>query len=232
LYREPTGDGSVRIRVAVLDMAGTIVHEEGVVEEAFREALISIGSTLPRDLHERLHRARGGSKLAMFADILDGNPELSARAHTAFEDELVRAIDSWRIAPIEGAVEALADLKEMDVSVAITTGFSRRVREHLLATLGWSALADLVLSPEDVGRGRPHPDLVLTALLRLGGEDVREAAVVGDTVNDLIAGTRAGASIVAGVLTGAHSRLELEKAPHTHIIDSIAQFPALVVPAS
>ena len=222
---------TIPIRVAVVDMAGTIVREEGVVEEAFKKALASLGSPLPPDLNERFHRSRGGSKLAMFADVLGGNPELAARAHAAFEDELVRAIGSGRITPIEGAVEALADLKAMDLKVALTTGFGRRVREHLLATLGWSALADLVLSPEDVGRGRPHPDLVLTALVRMGGDDVREAAVVGDTVNDLLAGTRAGASVVAGVLTGAHRRIELEMAPHTHIIDSIVQFPALLVPA-
>ncbi len=222
----------IPIRVAVVDMAGTTVREEGVVEDAFRKALAAIGSELPEDLDERFHRARGGSKLAMFADALGGDHELARRAHAAFDDELVRVIDTGRIEPIDGAVEALARLNAMGVKVALTTGFSVRVREHLLATLGWSSLADLVLSPEDAGRGRPNPDLVLTALLRLGGEDVREAAVVGDTVNDLLAGTRAGASVVAGVLTGAHGRAELELAPHTHIIDSIADFPAILVTAA
>ena len=220
------------IRVAVVDMAGTTVREDGVVEEAFENALASIGATLPNDLDESFHRARGGSKLAMFADVLGGDPDLAARAHAAFEAELVMAIRAGRIAPIDGAVDALSELKAKNVKVALTTGFSARVREHLLAALGWSSLADLVLSPEDAGRGRPNPDMVLTALIRLGGEDVREVAVVGDTVNDLVAGTRAGASVVAGVLTGAHGRAELESAPHTHIIDSIAEFPALLVFAS
>lgn len=91
-------------------------------------------------------------------------------------------------------------------------------------------LVDLVLSPEDAGLGRPYPDLALTALLRLQVDDVRQLAVVGDIANDLVAGTRAGASIVAGVLTGAHGHDELEPAPAppTHLIDSIAQFPALI----
>ena len=48
--------------------------------------------------------------------------------------------------------------------------------------------------------------MILTAILRLEIDDVREVVVAGDTTADLVAGSRAGASIVAGVLTGAHGR--------------------------
>jgi phosphoglycolate phosphatase-like HAD superfamily hydrolase len=54
-------------------------------------------------------------------------------------------------------------------------------------------------------------------------------AVAGDTTSDLVAGTAAGASVVAGVLTGAHDRAQLETAPHTHILDSIADLPAVTL---
>jgi len=53
-------------------------------------------------------------------------------------------------------------------------------------------------------------------------------AAVGDTTSDLIAGTRAGASLVVGVLTGAHGLDELLTAPHTHVIGSIRELPDLV----
>ena len=62
--------------------------------------------------------------------------------------------------------------------------------------------------------------------MALGVDDVRSLAVAGDTANDLLAGWRAGAGVVAGVLTGAHGRAELEAAPHTHILDGIADLPA------
>jgi phosphoglycolate phosphatase-like HAD superfamily hydrolase len=39
--------------------------------------------------------------------------------------------------------------------------------------------------------------------------------------------TRARTTVV-GVLTGAHDRVALEAAPHTHIADSIAGVPALI----
>jgi phosphoglycolate phosphatase-like HAD superfamily hydrolase len=58
---------------------------------------------------------------------------------------------------------------------------------------------------------------------------VAEVAVVGDTTSDLVAGTRAGASLVVGVLSGAHTRAELASAPHTHLIDSVADLCDLVL---
>jgi phosphoglycolate phosphatase len=85
---------------------------------------------------------------------------------------------------------------------------------------------DLTLAPGPGRRGRPYPDLALEALMRLDGDDVRGLAVAGDTAYDLLAGWRAGAGVVAGVLTGSHGRAELETAPHTHVLDSIAEFPS------
>ena len=218
----------VRIDLAVVDMAGTTVREDGLVERAFLTALGSLGVPLPPGLDDRFRRSRGGSKLAMFAAVLGGDMHLATAAHDAFDLALIAALERGEVKALAGAEEALLELRTMGVKVALTTGFSRRVRDVVVERMGWTSLVDLVLSPEDAGRGRPYPDLALTALLRLEVDDVRQLAVVGDTANDLIAGTRAGASIVAGVLTGAHGRGELAAAPHTHLIESIAEFPAIV----
>lgn len=64
-------------------------------------------------------------------------------------------------------------------------------------------------SPVDAGRGRPHPDLVLTALLRSGTSSTQAVAVAGDTTSDVQSGVRAGAGFVAGVLSGAHDEAAL-----------------------
>jgi len=61
----------------------------------------------------------------------------------------------------------------------------------------------------------------LTALLFLHGGAVSELAVAGDTASDVESGLRAGAGIVAGVLTGASSRADLERAGAPLILDTI-----------
>jgi len=120
-------------------------------------------------------------------------------------------------------------LRGAGMKVCLTTGFSAPTRDALVARLGWQQLVDLVLSPGDAGRGRPWPDMILTAVIRLQIGDVRHVAVAGDTTSDLWAAHRAGAGIVAGVLTGAHDRAQLESAPHTHILESVRELPGLLV---
>jgi phosphoglycolate phosphatase len=98
----------------------------------------------------------------------------------------------------------------------------------VLDLLGWRPLIDLALSPADAGRGRPYPDMVLTAVLRTGTDDVRDVAVVGDTVADLLTGHRAGASVVAGVRTGTHQDADFATVQHTHVLDSVAELPSVL----
>ncbi len=94
--------------------------------------------------------------------------------------------------------------------------------------MGWREEIDLALSPADVGRGRPAPDLILGAMARLGVEDARSVAVVGDTTSDLEAGSRAGAGAVIGVLSGAHEEATLVTAPHTAIIPDVTGLVAVL----
>jgi beta-phosphoglucomutase-like phosphatase (HAD superfamily) len=98
----------------------------------------------------------------------------------------------------------------------------------VLDTLGWRGRGLLALCPDDAPRGFPWPDLVLTALLRLGAGDVREIAVASGTEHGVAAGGRAGARIVAGVLTGPHTAARMRVAGATHLLGSVAELPDLV----
>ena len=232
------------IRLAVLDMAGTTVSDDGAVERAFLEAVSrgeagSLGDAVARghvasagDVDARaleyVRATMGQPKIVVFRALFEGDEDAAQAANRRFERAFDAAVGRGEIRPIAGAETALADLRAAGVQVCLTTGFSASTRDRIIDALGWRASIDLALSPADAGRGRPYPDMILTALLRLGVDDVRDVAVTGDTTSDLVAGTRAGAAVVVGVLTGAHTRAELERAPHTHIIDSVADLPAIL----
>jgi phosphonatase-like hydrolase len=121
-----------------------------------------------------------------------------------------------------GATDVFKICRDAGIRVCLTTGFSPATRDAIISELGWGNLIDLALSPADAGRGRPWPDLPLTALLFLNGGAVSELAVAGDTPSDVESGLRAGAGIVAGVLSGAGSRADLEQAGAPLILDTIA----------
>jgi phosphonatase-like hydrolase len=220
------------IRLAVLDMAGTTVRDDGVVERSFVEALTGMGfdpegAELAGHL-EYVRATMGQSKIVVFRAVFAGDEARAQDANARFEEAFAGAVSRGEIEPLPGAEAALHAFRERGMRICLTTGFSGPTREQLMDVLGWRDLVDLSLSPGDGVRGRPFPDLVLTALMRLELDAVQEVAVAGDTASDLIAGTAAGASIVAGVLTGSHDRARLAAAPHTHILDSIADLPAVL----
>ncbi|MFM9370336.1 phosphonatase-like hydrolase [Streptomyces sp. Da 82-17] len=220
-------------RLVVLDMAGTTVADGGLVEQAFSRAAEQLGVEPGSADHEQklqyVRDTMGESKITVFRALF-GDEELAQRANTAFEAAYGELVDGGRIAPIPGAREAVEELRAAGRTVVLTTGFARVTQDAILDALGWRDLVELTLCPADAGgRGRPYPDMVLAALLRTGAaDDVREIAVAGDTAYDMRSGRSAGASVVAGVLTGAHDKDALRAAGATHVLGSVAELPALL----
>ncbi|WP_328991606.1 phosphonatase-like hydrolase [Kribbella sp. NBC_01245] len=217
----------MRIQLAVLDMAGTTVADDGLVEKAFTSAIVAQGMDAEPML-DHVRKTMGESKITVFRHLLPSETQ-AQQANQAFEVAYARLVDEGHCRPIDGAEKAIRRLKDEGVKVCLTTGFAEITQRRILDALGWGDLANLTLCPAQAGRGRPYPDLVLTALLRLGADDVRAVAVAGDTASDIAAGTSAGAAIVAGVLTGAHSNDQLVAAGATHVLSSVRDLPDLVL---
>ena len=211
------------ITVACLDMAGTTVRDDGTVMEAFSAAMTA--QNLPAAEYDRamtdVRSSMGQSKIEVFRRIL-GDEQAAQLANEAFEHHYEAAVRAGQVAAMPGAAEVFRACRDAGIRVCLATGFSPSTRDAIISELDWGDLIDLALSPADAGRGRPWPDLPLTALMRLRGGAVEELAVVGDTASDVESGLRAGAGVVAGVLTGADSRALLEQAGAPLILDTIA----------
>ncbi|GAB4584572.1 phosphonatase-like hydrolase [Nocardia sp. IFM 10818] len=220
-----------QIDLAVLDMAGTTVLDDGLVIRAFEQAATSAGIPVAGPEREAARQyvidTMGQSKIVVFRALL-GDEDKAQRANEAFEAAYAEFADAG-VTPIPGAEEAISALRAAGIKVALTTGFSRATQDKLLNALGWKEIADLTLAPSDAGRGRPYPDMVLTAVLRLGIDAVDRVAVLGDTSSDIGTGLAAGARIVAGTLTGAHDEQQLRAAGATHVVASVTEFAQLLL---
>ncbi len=221
-----------RIQLAVLDMAGTTVADDGLVLTAFEAAATAAG--VPAAGADREHARQyvldtmGQSKITVFRALFDSE-ELAQHANDAFETAYSELIDEGHARPIDGAAEAITRLRDAGVRVALTTGFSGSTQEKLLAALGWQSLADLVLAPGEGVRGRPFPDLILTALMRLQIDGVHNVAALGDTGSDIDSALRAGCAIAAGTLTGAHTEEQLRAAGASHVVGTVTDFADLIL---
>lgn len=232
LEEQEPGDAELAdLELVVLDMAGTTVVDDGLVERAFERAaeVAGIGET-PDELVRALDYVRetmGQSKITVFR-ALTGDEDQAQHANAVFESAYAELAAEEGLRAVPGAERLIRRLREDGVKVVLTTGFSRTTQDAVLDALGWRDLADLTLSPAEAGRGRPFPDLPLTALLRTGATSVDGMVVVGDTASDVASGLAAGAGLVVGVLTGAHDEETLTDAGADAVIESVAELAALL----
>jgi phosphonatase-like hydrolase len=221
------------MRLVVFDMAGTTVKDDDAVLGALRATLATAGVDVSRD---EVNRVMGLTKPEAIHKLMTerarhlASSEVVAILHADFVARM-RAHYAESAEEVPGASDAFATLHAAGVLVALDTGFDRAIAEPILARLGWSerGLVDAIVTSDEVERGRPHPDLVLEAMRRLDVASPLDVAKVGDTPTDLLEGTTAGCRYVIGVTSGSHRRAELERFPHTHLVDSVTAVPALVL---
>ncbi len=215
------------IRLVVSDMAGTTVRDSGEVARAFAAALADHGVETSA---EQISAVRGASKREAIATLVApkyGTDAARVEAvYASFKNHLQRVF-TREAEPVVGAAETFAWLREHGVRLALNTGFDRDITGILLDALGWRRVADAVICGDDVPQGRPAPYMIFRAMEATGTMDVRHVLNLGDTVSDLQAAHNAGVAVSVGVLSGAHKRQQLEREPHSCLMESVADLPGL-----
>ena len=213
------------LALVVFDMAGTTIEDAGQVPEAFTTVLMRHGIEIT---DEALRAVRGASKRDAIRHFVARHhttqvEELTGEIFNDFRDYLSRLFKAGGVKPIAGAEDTFAWLRGRGIKIALTTGFDRLTTDLIIDAVGWQhGIADTVVCGDDVALGRPAPFLIFRAMEQTGVTSVHQVMCVGDTVLDLQAGRNAGVRYAIGVLSGAHSKEQLEKEPHTHLLASVA----------
>jgi phosphonatase-like hydrolase len=228
--------GAEPVTLLCCGLLGVAVDDGGILERAFTEAFATQGIVPGTAAYARsmvhVHQARGQSAVDVFRGVFPNAPGRAEAATLAFDRSYRLAVDRSGLAPMGGAAEALAEIRGAGIRVCFITGLSRGLVGLVLDALGWWRQVELVLCPEDSPRGYPWPDPMLSAMLRLGVDDVQATAYAGGTESGVLCGRRAGARIVAGVLTGGHTRDRLHRAGATHLLGSIVDLPGVLAEAA
>ena len=216
------------IELLVCDIAGTTFHEHGAVYATLADAVAAAGADVSR---EQVARWMGAEKRAAIRALLgDGASAATVTAvHEDFRTRLRAAYAERPPEPFAGVRELFAKLRADGVKLALTTGFDRAIAEPLLASVGWDdGTVDAVVCADEVAAGRPAPYMIFRAMERCGVQCVDRVAVAGDTVLDLQAGINAGVALVVGVQTGELDAAALGAAPHTHLLESLADLATVL----
>jgi phosphonatase-like hydrolase len=217
------------IELVIFDMAGTTVRDDNQVPEAFTAGLAKHGLAVTP---AQINGLRGASKREAIAALLPPGADLAARTeavYATFRGELARRF-TGTAREVPGAAAVIAQLRDAGVRVALNTGFDRDTTRMLIHALDWRE--DMVVAiacGDEVAHGRPAPDMIYRCMAATGIANPDAVANLGDTILDLRAGHAAGVRFNIGVLSGAHRRDLLAREPHTHLLQSVADLPGLLV---
>ena len=194
----------------LFDLDGTLVDSVYQHVLAWREALETEGIDLSV---WRVHRKIGMSG-GLLTNILlretqvDIDPARVERLQRLHAEAYKRNLANVR--PLPGATALLAALTNAQIPWAIATSGRLETAAPVLEKLGVDLSRTPVITRDQVKFAKPEPDLFIAAAERLD-VPIETASVVGDSVWDMLAATRARA-LGIGLLSGGYGLEELERA--------------------
>ena len=153
-------------RAVIFDIDGTIVDNMHLHAEAF--AVFAGRHGLPPLTQQDRARIDGRRNSEIFPILF--NRDVPREEWLAYEHEkesLYREISTGRLAPMKGLSRLLARAQEDGVSMALATSAPRLNVEHTLREIGLAGTFATIVRGDEVGRGKPAPDVFVEAARRL-----------------------------------------------------------------
>ena len=220
------------VSLVCCDVVGAAAADGSIMERAFAEAIATQGVVVGTAAYVRsmvqFDRTRGWPPADVMRSLFPEDEIRAQAANHAFERSFRAAVDRFGVLPLPGVNEALAKLSAAGIKICLMSSLSRPAMSLIVERLDWGQRADLVLCADDVARGFPWPDLILSAVLRLGIGDVRDVVAVTATEGGALAAQRAGARLIVGVLSDIDDASRLRRAGATHLLSDVGELPDLV----
>lgn len=108
--------------------------------------------------------------------------------------------------PINGVIDAVQTMRNLSLRIGSCTGYPREIAEKVAACARkYGYIPDVMVCASDVPQGRPAPDMCCEVLRMLNVTDPSRAVKVGDTVQDVFEGRRAGMWVIGVTISGSLS---------------------------
>lgn len=225
-----------KIALAVFDIAGTTVSDEGNINDCFRIAFAESGIDVePTEVDQVM----GYRKIDAVKIIVEkfskhsasDNEMLIETIHTRFNDLMVGFYQETKtLKPLPYAEEIFRWLQEKNIKVALNTGFTSIITDALLANIGWNnhPYINKVICSDQVAEGRPAPYMIEYLMNELNISDAAAVAKIGDTEVDIKEGRNAHCGLVIAVTSGAYHKEQLMQYNPDFIIDSLMELTAIL----
>ena len=207
-------DSAADAPAVLFDLDGTLVDTVFHHAVAWHRALLDVGQEVPCWRIQGLVGRSGDELVSILIgeDLAEKHGDEAKERHSRYFAEFESTL---RATPgVRGLLEKLADEGWRTV---LASSAGEKTLKLLRRVLDVDDLLSEVTSSADADQAKPDPDIVNTALERVG-RDEKRAIFVGDAVWDMEAGKRAGVPTVA-VLCGGVAREALEQAGAAAVYD-------------
>jgi beta-phosphoglucomutase len=178
------------MRAVLWDMDGTLVDSEEFHWLSWRDTMAAEGVPITRDQFVLTFGQRNDSILPHWLGA-DASADRIQRVGDAKEVEYRRLVRESGLAPLPGAAEWVRRLHQENWRQAVASSAPRANLDVVLEVIGLAGYFQAIVSAEDVTRGKPDPQVFLTAASRLGALP-SECIVVEDAVAGVEAARRGG----------------------------------------
>lgn len=177
---------------AIFDLDGTLIESEQIWRDVRREFTTQHGGRWKDGAQEAMIGMRTPDWARYMHDDLGVALSQDAIAERVVAGVVERLRD---VPPLPGATEALERIGSA-FTLGLATSAARAVAKAVLERTGWSARFKVVVSADDVARGKPAPDVYDRALELLGAE-ASTAAAIEDSSNGIRSAHAARLAVVA-----------------------------------
>jgi HAD superfamily hydrolase (TIGR01509 family) len=183
----------VSVEAVVFDLDGVLLDSEVIWNEVKREVVVETGGRWRDDAPHQMMGMSSGEWSRYMHD------ELAVPLEPAEIDAAVvaRVADRYRrdLPLIPGAAAAVERLAAR-WPLGLASSSNRPIIDLALAAGGLAQWFRTSISSEEVGRGKPAPDVYLAAVAELGVAP-EDAAAIEDSANGILAARAAGLRVVA-----------------------------------
>jgi len=208
--------------IILFDLDGTILDNYDWTYSSLKATLSAFGyPILTKGIYDSIQgmgEPYGLRKLGVPPDKMD--------EVVSYRRKIMREMAA-QVTIFDGILDLITLLKETGFRLGIVTGSSQDWVEMVPAARQAASYFELLVTMEDTSHPKPHPDPILCALERLGG-DSSQAVYIGDTPRDIESAYRAGCVSVLATWNGSRYENDLN-IPPDFIVSTIKEFEQLLL---
>ncbi len=181
-------------RLVIFDCDGVLVDTEAAANVQIAKVFSTLGPKMTGDEARHLFQGKTMEDVCTsFAEIngIPHDPELPKLVRRNVEEAMSSCIEA-----IPGVVDLVRRITGAGIPICVASSGSINKMHKTLVQIGLlEHLKDVLFSAQDVGRGKPHPDVFLHSA-RVMGVACEDAVIIEDSLSGVQAGITSGARVL------------------------------------